>query len=95
MTDNLRDRVAAVLSAALAVQQREISEFQVWQSFDMHRLTDALLTELGLRPEWGLLDDTDSGRLYDSRAEACAAKALPRETLRIRMITDWVDVPQG
>lgn len=92
MPDNLRDRVAAVLSAALAAQQREISQFQVWQSFDMHRLADALLAELRLRPEWGRLDPNESGAIYDSLGDALAAIDLPHEKLRTRLVTEWHDV---
>ena len=46
-----------------------------------------MIGELGLRQEWGSLDDEDSGFLYDSRDELTTPH--PHETIKSRWITDW------
>jgi hypothetical protein len=49
-------------------------------------LSEVIVRELGLRLEWGALDDEDSGVLADSREEL---KAWGNEKIKYRYITDW------
>lgn len=73
----LRDRIAAV-----------ITEGKV--AGDGHgTIADAVIAELGLRREWGALDDEGNGTLADTREELVPVYGL--ETIKTRWITDWRD----
>ena len=48
---------------------------------------DAVIATLGLRQEWGLLDDDDNGTIYDTREGA--QTPLPGESLKTRHVTEW------
>lgn len=87
MTDNLRDSIAYAL--AQADGDLPGMEPDTWD----YKLADAVIRELGLRPEWGHLNHEDSGRLYDTLEDAHKHSPLRGETLRTRLITDWTDVP--
>lgn len=97
MADNLRDLIAAVIEAS--IPDKGLSNFtdvadSVIQLLD-EQLIAALMLDMGLRTEWGLLDHTESGLICDSFEEANTRKALPGESLHTRLVTDWVHVPQG
>ena len=49
-------------------------------------IADAMINKLGLRPEWGSLDEEDGGVLADTREEL---KTWPGETVKRRYITPW------
>jgi hypothetical protein len=92
MTD-LRTRIAKVLYT------RAMSKLEwprPWEAThpEMKKLwladADAVIEELGLRPEWGALDATDSGVLYDDPTEI---RLYGAETIKIRYITEWT--PNG
>lgn len=89
MTDNLRTRITAALKDVDDMRVCKLSDA------DIRFMADAVICELGIRPEWGLLDDTDSGLICDTFEEAKSRKALPGESLHTRLVTDWVHVPQG
>jgi hypothetical protein len=103
VTDNLRDRIAAVQAKHLLRYDRAASSpdpnwwcqcggdcLSVEGSHSQH-VADAVISEMGLRQEWGALDDTDSGSLADTREEL--GELWPGETLKVRHITDWA--PDG
>lgn len=90
MTDTLRTRIANAAGDFLSDNFHAYLEQGV-----ALELADAVIAQLGLSREWGRLDPTDSGAIYDSLEDALAAIDLPNEKLRTRLITDWVDVQQG
>ena len=49
-------------------------------------LAAVLIRELGLRQEWGCLDDDDSGVLADTREEL---RLWPGDIVKHRYITEW------
>jgi hypothetical protein len=51
---------------------------------------DEVIRELGLQPEYGHLDETDSGIIADTIPEL--GEPCPGETLRHRYITPWKDI---
>lgn len=72
---SLRDRIAAVITDGVVAG-------------DGHgTIADAVIAELGLRREWGALDDEDNGSLADSREEL--SPPWDGETIKSRWITDW------
>lgn len=76
MSDDLRTRIAAVIRREVPCHPPAAD-----------RITREVIRELGLRQEFGALDDTDSGALYDSRDEI---RPLFRgETIKRRYVTDW------
>lgn len=52
-------------------------------------VTDWKAAELGLRREWGALDDEDNGILADTREELL--NPISGETIKFRYVTDWQD----
>lgn len=101
MSDDLRTRIAAVQAShhhwdyAGALTCACGEDFGVddagWEAavtdWAQH-VADAVIRELGLRQEWGALDETDSGCIYDSADEV---RTLPRETVKSRYVTEWED----
>jgi hypothetical protein len=86
---DLRERIAATL------YERSMSKTtwaRPWKTLypAMQQLwledADAVILELGLRPEWGALDPQDNGVLCDTREEL---KVWPGETIKVRLITEW------
>lgn len=78
---DLRDRIAA------AIEAQKVSEYQGGvHPEDVMRLADAVIAALGLRPEWGSLDDDFGGILYDDRAEVTTGHG---EKVYSRYITEW------
>lgn len=71
----LRDRVAAIID-------REVDG--LWEPLGV---ADAVIAELGLREEWGALDESMGGALYDSRSEVKIVNE--REKVFCRFITEW------
>ena len=51
---------------------------------------DAVIAALQLQPEYGHLDETDSGIIADTIPEL--GQLCPGETLRHRYITPWKDI---
>ena len=96
MTD--RDRIAKVLWKTFQNTppiEATDEEWETWwtQGGDQEQKfyylqADAVIAELGLRPEWGALAHDDSGFLYDRREEV---KPSPGETVKTRYITEWTD----
>lgn len=84
MTD-LRDRIAAVLLPDL---EYAAAYNPTTRSPEDHAaaLADAVIAALGLREEWGALDEEDSGFLADSREEL---KPRSGETVKRRYVTEW------
>ena len=74
----LRDRIAAALKAA-DESWDEVSNPYLGQA-------DALIEQLGLRPEWGALDSDFGGTLADSPEEL---KLYGGESIMRRYITEW------
>jgi len=75
---DIRSRVAAVLSAGLRVQQNEVAPFQVWHQFDVGRLSDAVIAELGLRKQ------SQSGEIVG------IIEGDGSDYARHRYVTDWI-----
>lgn len=72
----LRDRVVeAIRSSQTLVYRNE------WEL-----IADAVIAALGLREEWGALDEQDGGFLADTREELTVGRG---ETLKHRYITEW------
>lgn len=72
---SLRDRIAAVITDGVVAG-------------DGHgAIADAVIAELGLRREWGALDDEDNGTLADTRE--ALTPPWGGETIKHRWITDW------
>jgi hypothetical protein len=92
----IRTLIAAVLADTLAADTadqllaiRYSSGTQMQFVVDCAPLADAVIDALGLRREWGALDDNDEGVLADARDEL---KPWGVETIKTRWITDWVPV---
>lgn len=75
MTDTLRDRLEKLI----------YQELDTPNQLDKH-LAQAIITNLGLREEWGSLNEDDGGFLADTREEL---KPWDGETIKKRYITDW------
>lgn len=76
MTDHPRTRIAAAL------------KLKYFASDDLHnQAADAVIGALGLRVEYGALDDDHGGFLADSPEQL--VPMLQGETLQQRLITDW------
>lgn len=93
---DLRALIAAILVDALAADTadqllaiRYGGSTQAQLTIDCGPLADAVIEVLGLRREWGALDDNDEGVLADARDEL---KPWGAETVKTRYITDWVPV---
>jgi hypothetical protein len=90
---DLRTRIAKVLYERLMSRS---AWARPWDTLypDMQKLwlddAGAVISELGLRQEWGALDDTDSGALYDDPTEI---RLYGDETAKTRYITEWT--PDG
>ena len=81
----LHDRIAAIMWKHRCAQcDHDFDDDQSWFT----HLAGALITELGLHPEWGALDDENGGTLADTREEL---KAWPGETIKRRYITEWTE----
>jgi hypothetical protein len=78
MSDSLRDRIAAIID-------REVDG--LWEPLEV---ADAVIEALQLQPEYGHLDETDSGIIADTIPEL--GEPCPGETLRHRYITPWKDI---
>lgn len=87
MTD-LRDRIAAALieHQRQGVQHCLCGWGKLGHSHPDH-VADAVIAALGLREEFGALDDQDGGVLADAREELLPL--YPKETIKRRFITDW------
>lgn len=96
MPDDLRTRIAAAIWDELDRQRepgfgpyvdRENNSIDTSGSngVDMQAVADAVIQKLGLRIEYGALDNTDSGRLSDDDD----LTPLPGEIMKTRYITDW------
>jgi len=79
---DLRTRIAAALQQA----DKEPQPFDKGVGYEY--LADAVIDELGLRLEWGALDEDEGGCLFDCRDEV---KVFPGDTVKQRLITEWVD----
>ena len=97
MTD-LRTRIAAILVDALASDAadqllaiRYGGGTQAQLTVDCGPLAEAVIKALGLRREWGALDDNDEGVLADTREEL---KPWGAETVKGRWITDWQEAEE-
>lgn len=93
MSDNLRDRIAAVLNrhktADVYDEWADCQCGHVGTRWDDH-VADAVIEALGLRREWGALDDNDEGALAEDRDDL---RPWPSETIKCRWITDWEVAP--
>jgi hypothetical protein len=76
----LRDRIIAALEAS----------FDRFGVDDYNLMADAVIEALQLQPEYGHLDETDSGIIADTIPEL--GEPCPGETLRHRYITPWKDI---
>lgn len=85
--NNLHTRIAAVLYARDGFTG-PFSEAEEFIRRDCLNGADAVIAELGLRREWGALDDEDNGVLSDTRDQLLPMHK--REILKSRYITDWV-----
>lgn len=91
MTADLRTRIAAVMHAHQAPGNACLCGWEYDPIIDdshFDHQAEAVIRELGLRQEWGALDETDSGCIYDSADEV---RTLPRETVKSRYVTEWED----
>jgi hypothetical protein len=80
----LRDRIAA------AIDQRYNDE-AIGHTYEVCLMAaDAVIEALDLQPEYGHLDETDSGIIADTIPEL--GEPCPGETLRHRYITPWKDI---
>jgi hypothetical protein len=77
----LRDRIAAAIKAA----DKRVAGFISYEE-----RADAVIEALDLQPEYGHLDETDSGIIADTIPEL--GEPCPGETLRHRYITPWKDI---
>lgn len=64
---------------------RESLPPRVWADAD--EIADEVVRALGLRQEWGSLDENHDGVLADDREEL---RPWASETIKTRWITDWV-----
>ena len=88
----LRDRIAAVLIAHPDQLTGECCGGQGFTHVDQwaKHVAELVIAELGLQPEYGHLDETDSGIIADTIPEL--GEPCPGETLRHRYITPWKDI---
>ncbi len=77
---DLRERIAAVLRERVACGHGDTYE----------TVADAVIAAIQLQPEYGHLDETDSGIIADTIPEL--GEPCPGETLRHRYITPWKDI---
>jgi hypothetical protein len=77
---DLRTRIIAALEAS----------FDRFGVDDYNLMADAVIEALQLQPEYGHLDETDSGIIADTIPEL--GEPCPGETLRHRYITPWKDI---
>ena len=77
MADNLRDRIAAVITEA--IPDNGTTNFLA--------VADAVIRDLALREEWGSLDHEDCGIMADTREELRPSRG---ETIKHRYLTEWV-----
>ncbi len=77
----LRDRIAAAIKAA----DKRVAGFISYEE-----RADEVIEALQLQPEYGHLDETDSGIIADTIPEL--GEPCPGETLRHRYITPWKDI---
>ena len=82
-----RDRIAAVIEQNLAAQLPSDLPDRYYEWIGYDTLADAVIAALGLREEFGALDDYDGGLLADTREELLPLHA--KETIKRRFITDW------
>jgi hypothetical protein len=71
----LRDRIAAVVCDMDSLHAKR------W-SLDV---ADAVIEALGLRVEWGNLDDQDGGVLSDTRSDVEGYSGA----IKVRLVTEW------
>jgi hypothetical protein len=85
---DLRERIANVLLPDLeyAAAYNPIQDPQE----QAYTLADAVIAAIQLQPEYGHLDETDSGIIADTIPEL--GEPCPGETLRHRYITPWKDI---
>ena len=81
---DLRERIAAVVVEKLSKRR------DVRVEFSPYDVADAVIAALQLQPEYGHLDETDSGIIADTIPEL--GEPCPGETLRHRYITPWKDI---
>jgi hypothetical protein len=86
---SLCTRIAQAIVAGIYQAGDVVSDAETWAS-----AAEAVIRELGLRPEWGALDSNDDGVLADTPGELGELKPLPGEVLKCRYITDWVEVEE-
>lgn len=87
MTDDLRTRIAAALKAE--DEKPHTCPFDgepTMASYD--RLADAVIRKLGIRQEWGVLDEEFSGMLSDEGPDDLKVVG-DGETILTRWITEW------
>ena len=81
MVDSLRDRIAAILledwPAPVFSSGKQLAQVDA--------LADAVIAAVGLRAEWGDVDDNGDGVLADSPEEL----GLGVARLSRRFVTDW------
>jgi len=88
---DMRDRIAAAIYGAASQW-----DAHPWDALAGHvqaaycGQADAVIEALQLQPEYGHLDETDSGIIADTINEL--GKPCPGETLRQRHITPWKDI---
>jgi hypothetical protein len=78
---DLRERIAAAIKAA----DKRVAGFISYEE-----RADAVIEALQIQPEYGHLDETDSGIIADTIPEL--GEPCPGETLRHRYITPWKDI---
>jgi hypothetical protein len=90
---DLRSLIAAILVDTLAsdtadqlLAVRYGNSTQAQLTVDCGPLADAVIEALGLRREWGSLNDDDEGVLADTRDELTPWET---ETIKTRWITEW------
>ncbi len=81
---DLRERIAAVVVEKLSKRR------DVRVEFSPYDVADAVIADLQIQPEYGHLDETDSGIIADTIPEL--GEPCPGETLRHRYITPWKDI---
>jgi hypothetical protein len=93
---DLRTRIIAALSRhrprwgewVTCTCDNDFSRFTP-DTYEWH-VADAVIAAIQLQPEYGHLDETDSGIIADTIPEL--GEPCPGETLRHRYITPWKDI---